>query len=100
MKDIESKDEDIIYNEDINIYWTPEDYGFEHVEGIRTERGARWEKGKFILIRLSETLWVLKKNVGTITTENGKKAKLVTKWHLVIDRKNLADIYFTSALRG
>lgn len=99
MEDKESN-EDIIYEPEQEIYWKPEQYGFRLLVGDGKERGSKWEKDKFTLIRLSETLWVLKKNVGTIITDKGKQAKLVTKWHLVIDRKSLADIYFSSGLRG
>jgi hypothetical protein len=104
MKDKEVNEEinedDLILEVEEEIYWTPEQYGFKKIVGDGIERGSKWTKDKFILIRLSNELWVLKKSVGYITTDKGKQARLVTKFHLIIDRKSLADIYFTSGLRG
>lgn len=85
--------------------WKPEDYGFN--KQIKDEEGEGknvWKKHYknkvFILIQLSETLFVVKKEI-TIKNDDGTKdIKVRVKWHMVIDSKRLADIYLVEGLRG
>lgn len=85
--------------------WRPEDYGFILVKGDGTQRGSKWIYRNMELLRLSLNEWVLKKERGR-EKEKGNNGEFVdikhvhTVWKLVIDSKDLADVYLTSGLRG
>lgn len=97
---VDNKEEEIIEDKN-NLFWKPEEFGFTKVYGDGIDRGSKWIKGKYTLVRLSSTLWTCKKVIGSIEDNKGiTKSKLVTKWHMVIDNKELAKIYLTTGLRG
>lgn len=85
------------------IGFSPEEYGFKLVKGdgnaVSVWKSTKKIRGNFILTRYSHTLFVLRKQVKFKEGETFG-VKLVTKWHMIIDRKELADIYFNSGLRG
>jgi hypothetical protein len=87
-----------------DIGWKPEDYGFIQIIEGKDNTKAAWKKfykdKAFVLIRLSDTLFVVKKELRTTNNNGVKEMKLLVKWHMVIDSKELADIYLTKGLRG
>lgn len=104
-KDTEEDEVIKVNNPSKDLFWKPEEFGFERITGDGLDRGSKWVKGKYTLTRLSITLWIMHKTIGyvDVTHDNGnvtKKAKLVTKWHMVIDNRDLAKLYFTAGLRG
>ena len=90
-----------VNNAEKDLFWKPEEFGFELIAGDGLDRGSKWTKGKYTLTRLSPTLWIMHKTIGYVHKDGTpSKAKLVTKWHMVIDSRELAKLYLTTGLRG
>ena len=80
-----------------DIGWKPEEYGFKLIvsgeKGGRTPVWKKWIEGKvFVLIRLSDDLWVLKKELKNIDREGVENIRRLVKIHTVIDEYKYVDV--------
>lgn len=102
-------EEDTISSADEDVYkdlgWMPSDYDFKLIVPGGVGRSPVWKKwdssGKvFVLIRIGENLFVLKKEVKNKDKDGVETIRRLIKFHTVIDSKPLADVYLKSGLRG